>query len=713
MNPSGGYRRHEYPPLGLMYIASYSRKAGHTVDLYDEGACAHKNKTLVEYAEAYEPEVIGFSLFTTKIYNAYQKISLLKEILPSCVIVAGGPHATVLPEKTLSECKEIDFLVKGEGEITFVELLQALQGRMPLDGIRGLFYRENGRIVSNPDRELIKDLDAIPFPEYDIIDRDGYLFDAIRVGNKTATIMASRGCPYSCTFCAAKAVWQKSFRRRSPRNVVDEMLWLAKNYGYDEIYFMDDMFATNKKWLEEFYGLMRDHGISLPWKCLGRVDSLRYEDYVKMARNGCYLLQFGVESGDNNVLTDIKKKIVTSQARKAFRDAHRAGLNTYGFFILGHRLDTFYTIAKTINFAKSLNPDFISFFSLVPFPGTEVYSYAPEDIRYDWHKYMYMGWDRESLPIQISEIPPQDLIVLEKYAFSSFFVSISYITKNILFHRRAMGLRWLKIQFLILQLLTIISLYIRNKSSIDKLPKDLSGHIDSVGREQDWKDILRIPTDALRSDYDRHLRTHHEFIEYIERKISSSNPKSVLEVGCGAAIASHHLSCRFPAVDFTSVDSSPVALDAARHIGGMSGSTIDIRRMGEPEKMEFQDGSFDLIFSEGFLNRVKNIRSAIQEQSRVLTKQGVLVVDLPRKYHPNTIRKRRKIRKGIWDHGWETEYSLPDIHDIAAELDLKIIDVFPHGKTSTAWVGKRQVVSIFKRMGSFFQPFVTIALQKK
>src|SRR5208282_3770867 len=145
-------------------------------------------------------------------------------------------------------------------------------------------------------------------------------------------------------------------------------------------------------------------------KCLGRVDLLSLPDYRKMVENGCYVIQFGVESGDNRILKDINKNITTFQVKKAFNEARSAGLNTYGFFIIGHRLDTYQTVLKTIHFAKSLNPDFVSFFALVPFPGTKLYDLLPANLRYEWGRIMYSGWGRGLPPIKLSSVEPKDLL---------------------------------------------------------------------------------------------------------------------------------------------------------------------------------------------------------------------------------------------------------------------------------------------------------------
>jgi anaerobic magnesium-protoporphyrin IX monomethyl ester cyclase len=434
INPSNSCTL-EFPPLGLLYIASVLRDAGHEVGFFDEGARSSTGLSLFDYTAQFNPNVCGIALYTTGISETFQKISLLKKQIPACTIIVGGPHATVLPERTLYECRDIDYLVCGEGENTTKELLSVLQNNGNISEVNGLYFRDNGNIHKTPPRDLIEDLDSIPFPMYELIENIQYPFDPLRIGRKVATLMTSRGCPYDCAFCAAKAVWRGSFRRRSPENVMKEITWLIGKYGYDEMYFMDDLFAINKGWLEKFYALKAENAVDVPWKCLGRVDILSFGDYKKMAKNGCYIIQFGVESGDNRILKDINKKITTFQVKKAFDEARRSGLNTYGFFIVGHRLDTYETVLKTINFARSLSPDFVSVFSMVPFPGTKLYDSIPEDTKYEWSRIQYFGWSQNLLPIQLSAVDSKDLVVFAKQAHTMVYASVSYVLKNIVFSR--------------------------------------------------------------------------------------------------------------------------------------------------------------------------------------------------------------------------------------------------------------------------------------
>ncbi|MEW5867083.1 MAG: glycosyltransferase [Bacillota bacterium] len=437
VNPSGGYFPHEYPPLGLLYIASYLRANGHVVGFYDEGAIRRDRLSIWSYAEAFEPEVSGFSLYTTNVLHAYELIKQCKARFPECTVIAGGPHATAVPELTMAECPQVDYLVVGEGEITTAELLAALARGEDASGISGVVLRRPGSdpcrgVMAGPPRQRIPNLDLLPHPAYDLLEGSEYSGDQLVLGTRVASVITSRGCPHNCVFCN-KAVFGSRYVRRSPVNVAEEIEALVRRSGVDSIYFMDDLFAVDRGWLEEFFCEMEARGLRLPWKCEGRVDSLGPATFKLMRAHGCYLVQFGVESGNNEVLQDIRKRITVDKAQAAFKAARAAGLMTHGFFMLGHRLDTRATIRETMDFAKSLDPDFVSFFVLVPFPGTEVSKLVPDEVRHDWSRIQYLGWGRArtEMPVSICEVSPEDLLSYQEQALPEYFGRMRYLRRNV------------------------------------------------------------------------------------------------------------------------------------------------------------------------------------------------------------------------------------------------------------------------------------------
>jgi len=432
INPSGGYH-HEYPPLGLLYLASYLRNSGRTVSFFDEGSLQNPDDTFLKLLKEICPKYVGLSLYTTNISRAYEIIGRIREISHDVIIIAGGPHATALPEYTLKECPQIDFLAAGEGEETLKELLDDLDAGGNGVNVRGLYCQcrsSDADPVFTGTREYIANIDVLPMPAHDLVDLDVYQKNPISRGTRVGVIITSRGCPYNCTFCN-KAVFRSVTRRRSPLNVINEIEWLISNSSIDEIYFQDDLFALDRQWLIEFTRLLRQHEIKLPWRMLARVDILKDDDYRNLREAGCYLIQFGVESGNDDILKDINKQITTQQVINAFAMARKYRFQTYGFFIFGHRLDNYETIMQTFDLAKKLRCDFTSFFLLVPFPGTNVYSCLPADARHDWKRIQYMNWNKELEPLSICSVPGTALKQIEEQAGMEYFGRINYLLHNI------------------------------------------------------------------------------------------------------------------------------------------------------------------------------------------------------------------------------------------------------------------------------------------
>ncbi|MDO8538464.1 MAG: radical SAM protein [archaeon] len=420
----------EYPSLGVLYLAGIAKDQGNEVQIFDTGL--EKNKTLEQTISEFSPDLVFMGVYTPSILTDYKIIEKVKSFISkNAKIIVGGPHASAMPERTMNECKAIDFLIQGEAELSFAELIKVLANNEPVSSVKGIYWRENEKILHGPTAELLQNLDTLPFPAYDLIQKYEYKLPQISVGKKLALVITSRGCPYQCTFCH-KGTFGAEYRRRTPENVVAELKWLFENFHYDEVYFVDDLFTLNKPWLYKFFELLDQEGLSFPWKCLGRVDSLVQEDYYEMKKHGCYLIQFGVESGNDVVLKDIKKKTNVATVRKAFEMCAKAGIQTYGFFSLGHRLDTKETVQETIKFAHSLKCDFLSFFVINPFPGTETFSYLTESPeKYDWSNYSFFT-DSGNTKLSISSVEGKDLHEFASHAQKAYFSRASYLLRAML-----------------------------------------------------------------------------------------------------------------------------------------------------------------------------------------------------------------------------------------------------------------------------------------
>lgn len=456
----------EYPPLGLLYLASVARTEGHIVDLYDVSAEKQSFLKALEYFIDFEPDILAISLYTIGLPQQFEFIKRIKKAKPQCIVIVGGPHATALQEEVLAESHGIDFLIFGEGEKTLIEFLSTLEKGDKFANIKGICYRSGKEIVKNTPQSLLDNLDLIPFPAFDLIRKHNYKYTkrAFEIYENKGVIITSRGCPSKCEFCF-KATFGSKLRRRTPQNVVAEMIWQIKELGAKEFQFVDDLFAVNPRWLRDFFYELERNKINVPWKCLSRVTTVKENEIKEMKAHGCYGIEFGVESGNDEILKDIKKGITTNQVRRAFETSRRCGLLTFGFFIFGHKKDTHETIRQTIDFAKEISPDMPGFAVLLPFPGADVYSLLNEDKKKNWEAFNSY-YDRSALPISICSVPPEDLKKYGAQADFELYGSLSFLFTNILLrkgikhaHRMELFEKWL------LSLKAVNRLY-RNKEKI-------------------------------------------------------------------------------------------------------------------------------------------------------------------------------------------------------------------------------------------------------
>ncbi|MCK5493274.1 MAG: radical SAM protein, partial [Candidatus Omnitrophica bacterium] len=304
----------------------------------------------------------------------------------------GGLHPTILSEETIkNDC--FDYLVLGEGESSFLELtLTILGGDIPLTQIRGIAYMVNGEVVRNAPRELILNLDDIPHPaNHLIINKENMLPDDF------GRIFASRGCPYSCIFCASNAIWSKAVRYRSPENVVSEIEQINNKFHPVYFHFEDDSFSLNKTYVKQICDLLLSRNIRINWGCETRVD-LVADDLLKiMKKAGCAKILLGAESGNESTLKKIKKNTTLAQIRKAVSLCKKHRMETAIFFMIGFPWEGESEIKQTVDFMKELDPQFAVYSISTPYPGTELFEIykqeglIPENI--NWSTFFHQSPD--------------------------------------------------------------------------------------------------------------------------------------------------------------------------------------------------------------------------------------------------------------------------------------------------------------------------------
>ena len=362
-------------PLGLGYVAAYLRRQGHQVRLL----LNLTPEDLQHQLQTFQPQLVGVSCMTPTFPQA---VAICREVKKrsSAATVLGGPHVTALREEILQVQPEIDYVVYGEGELTIDELCRMLERPVRrVSHIKGLVYRTaKGVVKANPPRDLIKDVDSLPFPARDLVDMSRLgTHKYIDVGRVSATMISSRGCPFKCAFCSSHITMGKVYRFRSAQNVLAEIDELVNRYRVNHIAFEDDTFTLNRERVETICQGLIQRNYDLTWYCLSRVESMDLELARLMRRAGCRLVSFGIESGNPDILNKIHKKISLPAARQAIEACYQAGLRSQCTFILGFPFDTQKTMADTLHFAQELSPTIAIFFALVPYPGTEMYQYLP------------------------------------------------------------------------------------------------------------------------------------------------------------------------------------------------------------------------------------------------------------------------------------------------------------------------------------------------
>ncbi len=382
-------------PFGIAYLASYLLEKGEEVIVIDapsEGIKnieRYENKTKIGLSDAeiekriraFKPDIVGISsMFTAFYLDAHNLAALVKKIDPDIKVIMGGAHASIFPELSLKD-KNVDIVVKGEGEVTLWEIVKAIKKGRDCAEVPGVVARSGGEIVNNPKRKFIKDIDILPFPAYHLLPMDAY-FEVARdspylMDSMMCSVVSSRGCPGDCSFCSIHSVWGRSWRGRSAKNVVDEMEFLIKEYKIKEFSFLDDSVACSSKRMGEICDEMIERKLNVHWSTPNGISHWTLDEPLldKMKLSGCYRLTFGIESGNQKTREFIgwKKNISLEQGKEITKYANRIGLWTISTFILGFPYEDEESIRDSIRFAIESDADFAPFFLLMPFPGTKAY----------------------------------------------------------------------------------------------------------------------------------------------------------------------------------------------------------------------------------------------------------------------------------------------------------------------------------------------------
>jgi radical SAM superfamily enzyme YgiQ (UPF0313 family) len=375
-----------YYPMWLAYAAGFLEKQGHEVLFIDAPAAGLSREQTEQRITEFSPQLAVVDTSTPSIYSDVEAASGLKRKIPGLFTVLVGVHVSALPEQTLSLDAGIDAVAIGEYEATLADVAAALSaphGRDALRLIPGIAFRDKtGAIVRNAPRDYIDNLDALPMVSAVYkkhLTVEPYFYGHSR--HPLIVIMTGRGCPFHCTYCVVPQVLQgHRYRRRSVKNVVEEFIYIRDNFPQvREIMIEDDTLTADAKRCRELSGALIAAGATrIPWSANSRAD-VDFETMAAMKKAGCRLFCVGFESGDQEILNNIKKGTTLEKIRRFMKDAKRAGILIHGCFMVGNRGETHETLETTLRFAKELSPDTAQFFPIMVYPGTDDYRYFKEN----------------------------------------------------------------------------------------------------------------------------------------------------------------------------------------------------------------------------------------------------------------------------------------------------------------------------------------------
>lgn len=425
------------PPLGLLYLASYLKQQSHhqVFGLDAQVECLNYNNIFKAKIRESNPDVVGITAMTFTLVDVLKVVALVKEVEKELHkkinVVLGGPHAHLFPRETVS-LTGVDFVIKGEGEIPFAKLLEALEGRGSLATIAGLVYQDKSGIIDNPVGDFIEDLNELPFPDRALLPVEKY--NSILGGNHIVTTMfTSRGCPFQCAFCDRPHLGKK-FRARSAKNVVDEMEACLK-LGVQEILIYDDTFTVDRQRVVNICDEINKRQLKFVWDIRARVDTVDELILKKLKLAGCVRIHFGVEAGTEKILKVLNKGIKLDQAKQAFQAARKMGIETLAYFMVGAPTENEEDILQTIKFAKALKPDYAHITILTPYPATRIYHQALAEgvIKNDyWQEFAQNPQQGVVTQYWEKELSKDELFNFLNKFYKSFYGRPSYIFRQFL-----------------------------------------------------------------------------------------------------------------------------------------------------------------------------------------------------------------------------------------------------------------------------------------
>ncbi|MBI2662855.1 radical SAM protein [Candidatus Woesearchaeota archaeon] len=429
------------PPLGITTLAAYLIENKFNVGIIDPLVEGMSTNNLLNYIEEKKPSIIGFSVLTPTFEKAKDIAREIKKKYPDKIMIIGGHHITIFPKESVTE-NLFDIFVYGEGEITSLELMNFLKTNNydkhkifsetdHLKRINGLIFKENTEIITTSPRELIPDLDMLPFPARHLLKMEEYIPLPIEYKRLPAiNMMVSRGCPFNCTYCSTHGTFGYKLRFRSPEKVIKEIKHIIEKYGAKQISFWDDVLTVNKKWIHQLCDLIIQEKLDIIWNCYAHANTV--DDYTlkKMKQAGCFCIWYGIEAGDDFLLKMINKGTTLESIKKAVKLTHDNDIEVRGLFMIGLPGETPELAQKTINFAKELNVDYAQFSITTPHVGTKLYDDAHlyGTLKKDFSRYT----QHEAVFVPFGYKNKEEVEEMCRKAYRDFYHRPSYLLKQVL-----------------------------------------------------------------------------------------------------------------------------------------------------------------------------------------------------------------------------------------------------------------------------------------
>ena len=436
-NQEQGVWATQWPPITLATAGAMLETQGHTVTILDCAAQAITRADLLARIRATPYALIAWATATPSISSDLALADEIKALRQNTFTAVLGTHVTALADACLRKTPGLDVVIRHEPEATLVDLAAALRDHGDLTGVAGISVKTPaGQIVHAPERPFISDLDSLPFPAWHLVDLECYKLPLL--GERFVILLPLRGCPYACTFCTAQTYYGRRLRRRSVPRMMEEIAFIIRRFGIRHFFIWADTFTVDRAYVMEFCEELRHQGLAIRWTCNSRVDTVDQEMLYAMAQAGCWMISYGIESGNQGVLDAIQKKITLQQSHEAVKMAKQAGLQVAGHFVLGFPGETEKTMHETITFAAALDVDIAQFYCATPFPGSELYTRA---VQQGWiTRQAFEEFCQDRAVLQLPTLPPATVNAYRRRGFLTFYLHPKRIWR-ILHLVRSGGLR--------------------------------------------------------------------------------------------------------------------------------------------------------------------------------------------------------------------------------------------------------------------------------